>query len=719
MSNPTRRSILKLGMAGAPAVPLLANMLAAAANAAAASEAQPAARKSVERASVCFRIGQPIWSDEARFIELLELFDAHRGVTDELTLFTSETHPPLPLDVILRRVPILQARMGAARARGYRSGINVLATLGHHEENLANSLSGEYTPMTDPDGNVCRGSLCPNDPRLQAYIARLYEAVASAGPDYLWIDDDVRLFGHTPVVACCFCGTCVALFSKRCGTSFTRESLRDALGAGTIEERLELRRAFLQHNRDTLSELFKLIENTVHKTAPGLPLGFMTGDRFYEGYDFDTWAEVLAGPSHSPVLWRPGGGAYREDCLDDFPDKAHAMGRQVALLPLDVQCIQSEVESFPYQRLKKSIHATSLEAAAYIAAGCTGAAFNVLSQYNEPLGEFAPLVAGLKEARPFLDLLVRNFGRFAPMGIHGGWVKDTYAASNPDGAWFSGPGAPGHCNEIWATGLPAAYSAAHAPVTAFTGDMVLALAEDELRAALAKGVYLDGPALTRLNDMGHGELTGFAVEKILDADCIEEMTEHPINDGAIPTITLGTHRTFAGRRRNGRQSFWKCPTHILRPTSTGAQSLSRCVDYTYAEVAPYCMGVFENKLGGRVCVAGYYPWEQLQNLSKSSQLKSVMRWLSKDTLPAYVSSFHRVNLWVRETEPGRYAIALLNAYLDPATSLEIRIRTERDTLDFFDKTCARTTVRASDRQDSYARFALPALPSWEVALVRV
>lgn len=708
MPNLTRRSLLKLGIAGTPAVSLLANLLASrAAVGAAASPESSATAGPLQKASVCFRIGQPIWSDETRFTELLDLFDAQRGVTDEITLFTSETHPPLPLEVILGRVPILQARMEAARARGYRSGVNILATLGHHEENLKNSLSGEYTPMTDPNGNVCRGSFCPNDPHLQAYIVQVYKAVASARPDYLWIDDDVRLFGHMPVMACCFCDRCVALFSKRSGKTFTREGLRDALGAGSLQERLSLRRAFLQHNRDTISELFTLIEGTVHKEAPGLPLGFMTGDRFYEGYGFDTWAEVLAGPAHAPVLWRPGGGAYREDHLDDFVDKAHAMGRQTAFLPERVQCIQSEIESFPYQRLKKSVHATALEAAAYIAGGCTGAAFNVMSQYDEPLGEFAPLVAGLKEARPFLDLLVSRLGRSAPSGIHSGWVKDTYAASNADGGWFGGPGAPGYCNELWATGLPAAYSAAHAPVTAFSGETLLALTEEELRAALAKGLYLDAAALTRLNDLGYGELTGFAVEKTLDVDCIEELTSHPLNE------------SFAGRRRNCRQSFWKCPTHLLRPTAPGALSISRCVDYTYAEVAPCCMGVFENNLGGRVCVAGYYPWEQLQNLSKASQLKSVMRWLSKDTLPAYVSSFHRVNVWARETQPGRHAIALLNAYLDPATSLEIQIRTEQDSLEFFDKACTRTVVRAAGRTRAYARFVLPVLPAWEVALLTV
>ena len=158
---------------------------------------------------------------------------------------------------------------------------------------------------------------------------------------------------------------------------------------------------------------------------------------------------------------------------------------------------------------------------------------------------------------------------------------------------------------------------------------------------------------------------------------------------------------------------------MLRATQDGAQSISRCVDYTYAETAPCVTGVFENKLGGRVCVAGYYPWEQLQNLSKASQLKSVMRWLSKDTLPAYVASYHRVNVWARETEPGGYAIALLNSYLDPAAHVEILVRTDRSSLEFHDKHCARTAVAATGRDGDYARFSLPTIGPWDVAMIVV
>jgi len=662
---------------------------------------------SIEKASVCFRIGCPIWLNEARFEELLNLLDGHAGVTDEITLFTSETHPPLPLEAIQERAPVMRARMASARTRGYRSGINVLSTLGHHEENLPNSLSGDYTPMTDRNGEICRGSLCPNDENLRAYIVQVYEAVAKAGPDYIWLDDDIRLYGHMPVAGCCFCDTCVQLFSNRVDRPFTRTSLAEALSSGPMPHTLRLRRAFLQHNRDTLANLFGLIEETVHAVAPGMPLGFMTGDRFYEGYDFDTWAEVLAGPRRAPVLWRPGGGTYQDERPVDIIYKAHDIGRQTALLPAHVRCIQSEVESFPYQRLKKSAHATALEAAAYIAGGCTGAAFNVLSQYDEPLDEFGPLVARLGGARPFLDLLARTLGRSPSVGIHSGWVKDTYAANNPEGEWFGGPSAPRHCDEIWATGLPACYTAGQAVVTAWSGDQVLALTADEIRAGLAGGVYVDGPALTRLNELGYADLTGFEVVDVRHEDCIEELADHPLN-GAL-----------CGRLRNGRQSFWKCPTHLLRPTADGAQTLSRCVDYTYVEVGPCCMGAYENGAGGRVCVAGYYPWEQLQNLSKSAQLKSVMRWLSNDALPAYVASFHRMNLWVRQPCPGTTAIALLNASLDPAQGAQLVVHTENEVLKVTGMQGSETQAKADGTDSPCKRFMLPVLPPWEMVLAVV
>jgi len=47
----------------------------------------------IKKAFISFRIGIPREMPEKRFQELLCLFEKYKGVTDEITFFTSETHP--------------------------------------------------------------------------------------------------------------------------------------------------------------------------------------------------------------------------------------------------------------------------------------------------------------------------------------------------------------------------------------------------------------------------------------------------------------------------------------------------------------------------------------------------------------------------------------------------------------------------------------------------
>jgi hypothetical protein len=640
----------------------------------------------------------------------MALFEKYKGVTDEVTFFTSETHPCLPLDVIQERATLLARRMDQVRTLGYRTGINLLSTIGHHNENLPNSLAGDYMPMTNIDGQICEGSRCPNDEKMRAYIRAVYQALTAARPDYLWIDDDIR-FGHMPIGMGCFCENCLAIYARESGTRQTRESLKAAFLSGTVEEKLRHRKAWLDHNRRTVAWLFELIETTVHAIAPAMPLGFMTGDRFFEGYDFATWTDILAGPDGSEVLWRPGGGFYSDEALNGLVGKSHDIGRQVSQLPASVISIQSEIENFPYQRLKKAAHTTALEAAAHIAAGCTGTAFNVLQMYDEPLDEYEPLVSVLHKARPFYDLMARTLGRRRPQGLWAAWSKDSFAVAGIEAAGWpdavDGSVMVGKAGEIFEIGIPAAYALADAQITALTGDAPLALSEAELRAVLSQGVYLDGPALERLHAMGYGEYTGFSVARYHDKDCIEELVPHALNG------------PLSGRRRDNRQSFlwWNVPAAELVPSSPAAQPLSRLVDYGNRQVAACSSGVFENTLGGRICVAGYFPWSFLQNYSKSAQLKSVFRWLSRDALPAYVASYHKINLWVREAGPGRPAAALVNTTLDTACGVELMLRTTRNEIDIHTMAGEQATVRSAGADGVYRRFVLPAMPGWQMILV--
>jgi hypothetical protein len=664
----------------------------------------------IQKAFISFRIGVPLWLREERFAEVLARFDGHPGLTDEISFFTSETHPPLPLGEVVRRAEILQRRQAQAREHGYSAGVNVLATLGHHEENLPHALVGDYTYMTDLDGRTCRGSLCPQDERVQDYVREVYRLVAGSEPDFIWIDDDVRCMGHMPIRCGCFCDACLGRFAEESGQEHTRESLRAAFDAGSTAAKLAARKAWLAHNRQLLGRLFALIEETVHGVAPGLPLGFMTGDRFLEGYDFDTWAAVLAGAGGAEVRWRPGGGFYADEALSGLAGKSHDIGRQVSLLPATTVNVQSEIESFPYQRLQKAARTTALEAASHIAAGCTGAAFNVLSMYDEPLAEYEPLLAELQASRPFLDRLACSFGRLPPSGVFCAWGKDAFVTHNlAAGAWLAEGDAPlaiAHGQELLQLGLPAAYAPGAARLVTLAGDAPMGFDDATLLRMLSGGVLLDARALARLHERGFGALTGFAVERLLEVDCIEVLNGHPLNG------------PFAGRRRDGRQSFWKAPAAALLPLAPGAQALARLVDYAEAEVAACAMGVFENARGGRIGVAGYYPWTNLANLSKSTQIKRVVAWLCRETLPLYVESFHKVNAWARESAPGTITFGLTNASLDEARELTVMLRTTATAVRVVDRHCRETEVTASGAAGPYQRFVLPLLGPWEMILGR-
>jgi hypothetical protein len=691
------------------------------------SPASTSADVVIDKAFVSFRIGSPQWLPDDRYRALLALLEKYQGATDEITFFTSFTHPPIPLDEMKRRCEILAKRIAQAKALGYRSGINVLSTMGHHEENLPNSLSGNYTPVTDIGGGVCRGTFCPSDPNLQAYVRQVYTYAAAANPDYIWVDDDVRLMGHMPLGLTCFCDRCLAIFEKESGTKYTRETLRAALTGGDPKQSMAVRKAWLAHNRAVITRLLALVEQTVHGVKPGMPIGFMTGDRFFEGYDFDGWAKALAGPGHSPVYWRPGGGFYEDSSPSGLVGKSHDIGRQISFLPPSVLSIQSEIENFPYQRLKKSAHITVVEAASHMGAGCTGAAFNVLSGNNEPLDEFEPLVARIRQTRPFYDLMARYFGRSRPVGLFTAWNKDQAAASDMVNDPWSALGHLGQGAQIMEMGLPAAYSPEGSVVTFLSPQSLAVMSKEEIfkvlsggrgrnSAALAtpssagrsSGVYLDVATLNILNQMGFQELTGMSAEQPHPVDCIEELTAHPLNG------------RFAGRQRDCRQSFYRVSGYVgyvLKKHDPKVETLARLVDYGGKELSPCSMAVYQNKYGGRICVSGYYPWDHLHSLSKTAQMKAVMRWLSCDRLPAYVASYHKANVWVRKPNGGQIAIALVNASFDSAEGLDLAVVTQETRARVFDMQGKEHALTAGKTDGAYRHFVIPTVEPWTMRLV--
>ena len=623
------------------------------------------------RALNTLRVPYYLAEDESQFRALLEQLQARREMNLQITLFMAESHPPMPLAVAKKQADVLRARMATARVHGFASGINILSTLGHHEENLDNSLQGDYTPMTNSKGEVCRGSFCPNDENMRGHIRALYRLIVGARPDYIWIDDDVR-FSHWPIGEGCFCANCLRIFKEEFGVDYSPE----------------LRLEWLQHNRNTLNRLFTLIEETVRESeAKPIPLGFMTGERYYEGYAFGEIADILHGDGRE-VWWRPGGGAYTDERLYDLVEKSHQIGRQISLLPPYVQIIQSEIENFPYQMLKKSPAATALEAASHIAAGCTGSAYNVIPALTgESPADFAPMFDMLAQTQPFYDLLVNTFGRRPPMGVWPGWTRDLWAVEGDPG---------GYAKELWELGLPAAYAPENACVTLLSGSAVKAMPAELIEKILSGGVYMDAAALNHLNEMGYGELTGFALKEYLDKDCIE---------------------VFDGHQRNCYQAFNKGDAAVIAPTNPNCEILSYMQDYSGNIQSECSWGTFENSLGGRVCVAGYYPWTYIQSRPKTRQITRLFRWLSGGTLPSLPGSYCRLHNWTRRLENGGVAAALINGSLDTLRDTEILLQTEAENCVAYDMQCEKAKCQWIGKKDGYHAFSIPVIKPWQMILV--
>lgn len=654
------------------------------------------------------RVHVGIWMDDKLRKELLERLVEFRGAIDEVAFFTSRTHPPLPRKVILERAAVLTRVIPEFKAIGLSAGINHLATLGHLDENLDFSLREPWQHLVDMTGTKSPSCYCAADPSVMTYIKDCYEALAKAKPDFIWVDDDVRMEGHgSPIGLSCFCKHCMTDFSTETGHTRTREELHDAFQKGSIDERLRLRKAWLEHCRTYIANLLAAVRSAVDNVDPKIELGMMTGEIEASGYGFARWAEVMAGSRGIDVKWRPGGGFYTDETPLSLLTKAHSTGRQAGFLPAAVKDIQYELENFPYQYLRKSVTAFNAEVASAMAAGCTGVALNILDITATTLSEAIPYLAATRDRRKFLDRLAGTFGRRPCEGVWQILTKDHFAAENVDGDWrhANSWGSSLHrVGEIAEIGIPMAYQREGAVVNIISGDQCLAFSRPELENFLSGAVLMDGQALVRLNELGLGELTGFSVREKLEKDTIEKFTNDPINEG------------FAGEERDCRPSFWQETAFLLKPAAAAGRILSDIVDFGPRSHGP-TSGVFENKLGGRVAVLGYYPWRMIQTRAKVIQMRRLVRWLSRDKLPAYVDSWHKAVVWHRRDAQGRRALLVLNTSLDPTEGIRVRVLGKQESPMMARAEARGSKVDITDFDGVYSTVVLPPLSPWEPVLV--
>jgi len=622
---------------------------------------QPKPAKPKEKLTLSWRIWLPHWETDEAFCRLLGLVREQRSIVDEVALFDTITHHLyIPLDEYARRMELAARRMDAFRKAGIPSaGINVLCTIGHINEAWSYMPRLPFQAMVGHNGDVSTGCACPNTPEMREYIRAKYELVAKAHPDFIWVDDDIRMTNHG-IAWGCFCPTCLGIFARKAGQKYSREKLvklfDDSAGG-------RVRQLWVEQNNETIESLLAHIAVAIRKINPEIRTGLMTGmHNTYSGMAFERWVTALGATKA-----RPGCGFYSDATPIEMYRKAIDCGWQRASLPPAATDRQYELENFPYQRLKKSATAVVNECTLALAYGLNGIAFNMLGLATAD-EDSLPLLEGIPPVRPLWEKWVAHTAGLSTTGLWPAWSRQLMAKRSVRQGenWLGWPSQydinlPKTLGEI---GLPIATDAPGCGIV-LCGRIAEAFSDRELKNMFAGGVLMDSTALEVLTERRLNHLTGVRLARRLDNGLMERFTDDELNGRA------------AGQLRDARIEFWgnaKGLGDVLEPATAGVRILTTMEDYFYRVQGP-SMTAFENSLGGRVVVMGYAPWIFLHSVAKRRQLQNVADWISRGTMPVRIDQTVPLVSVVRMSANRHHGgVVLLNAGMDEIREATVHVR---------------------------------------------
>lgn len=508
-------------------------------------------------------------------------------------------------------------------------GINLLCTIGHLDEAWDILPNPPMQTMIDIDGNMSVSCLCPNTDMYREYIAERYKILSSSEPDFIWIDDDFRIYNHG-VYEPCFCPHCISKFNKLYNKNETFESLTSTLKNDANGSLAKTWKKFWIEN---YTELAHLIRDSIHSVNKNILIGEMTTPG-------DTHTEWLL--AFDAVKARPGGGYYEDSIPRDIETKFLSCEHQIKFYPDKIIDCQYEFENFPYQELGKSKTITELEILYALMSGCDGVAFNNNFLYDNNI--FMNII---RDKKALWDEIAKRTKNTDSCGIY-------CSEYNRIGAPFMDIGLP-------VTANPKAASA-----YVLTGRSAEEYSDDEILKILSGSVFIDGIALEILTRRGFGKYCGVKPFKYYDNGIMERFSKSNIN---------GEYKEYI-------RSAWinfdhsKPKTATLELLDNNIEVLSDMITIQKKYLGP-CMTLYENSLGGRVAVSTYLFPRYIQYIAKRFQLFSVFEWLLKGHLPIKTNIDHKIIPILRKNETGNYILMLANMSFDSTGNFTAEIKTKK------------------------------------------
>jgi len=272
----------------------------------------------MEKVRLVLRVFGTMYAEECAWEKVLA-FCRGAGI-DEVMFFSTgfSTEPNfLPRERLAERAGLIRRRCEASRKEGMDGSINITMTFGHTV--MAYGWPG-WQRLTDHRGREWDGIPCPLDAGYRDYVREMFRQLGSTGVRRLLLDDDFRYEhhpeadlrsapGYYPIY--CFCPLHLRAMSERLGRTIGREEILAALGRSDPEKD-PVAQAWYDLKRESLEEVARLVERSVHESDPGMHVGLMmtfSGTAASGGRRVRPLLEALAGSDYPPLV-RPGQGWY-------------------------------------------------------------------------------------------------------------------------------------------------------------------------------------------------------------------------------------------------------------------------------------------------------------------------------------------------------------------------------------------------------------------------
>lgn len=639
--------------------------------------------------------------------DFIGIFNRNPGSCDEVWFSTYYGYPLKEKHSNMANRLLESAKL--LRENNIKVSLQISNTIGHSSLHGTTEVTGFiWDSFVGSNGEISEKCSCPRDKRFLNYILETTGYYSSLIPDYVWIDDDIRMNNHSPVSYGCFCDRCMTDFNSKNDVNYSRNKLVTA-----INEDVAIRGMFIKFNQESLWGVVKAVCDGILPISQNSTIGIqMTTypSTTFNGDSFDFIMNKILEYTGKPAAIRPGGGFYDDHKPRNVFKKGLKLSSATQRKTDEVEVSQAEIENIPHTFSGKSVKGTLLESAVYLAFGCTSLSYSAFMSQNEKAAFYEGLLSGLSRWGNFL----RDYEKLNRGTKNGGaGIVFSRSHNKKPGTLempFDWDGYKG--TDIFSMmefGMALTWQSDNTPVTLLHFSEVDALSDDEIYEIFSKGVILDPWAVKKLNDRGLTELLNMDVEEFDIMDCCDKASNHLLN-GEFGGQVWHNYYTMSNRPN----------PMILHPKNKDIIVLGNFVQRRNNSVVRGISSIIqETSLGGKAAVFSYNPWTNYVNSARRHQIMEALELLSKRTFPIIMKTPAQAVVIPRVDDKNILISAMvINIGLDDIEEPEFYLHTGDRSRFYWVVPECEPVILSCKKTDRGYLVRLPLLKSWDIGYIR-